>query len=314
MTPEKNFMVSTSPHIWKGKSSRSIMNTVALTLILPAGASIYYFGIRAICIISAAILSSIVTEYAIKKLRGRKFVMDGSALVTGLLLALTLPPTLPIWMVVIGSVFAIAIVKEAFGGLGYNIFNPALGGRAFLSICFAREMSTWSLPTYFSLSTDAITTATPLAMDIADKTAMYKDLLIGNIGGSMGETCAILIIIGGIILISVNIITWHLPICYIGTVALFSFILGEDPVFSVLAGGLMLGAFFMATDYVTSPITNWGKVIFGVGAGIMTVVIRLFGGMPEGVCYSILFMNALTPLIDRYIKPTPYGFQKESAK
>lgn len=288
------------------------MYAVLLALILPASAAIYYYGARALSVISAAMLAAVITEHLIKKLRGHEFVMDGSALVTGLLLALALPPTIPLWMVAIGSVFSIAIVKEAFGGLGYNVFNPALGGRAFLAICFAREMSTWSIPMHFS--TDAVTAATPLAQNIADKASLYKDLFIGNVAGSMGETCAVFIIVGGVLLITLGVIKWHIPVCYIGTVALFSLALGEDPLFSILAGGLMLGAFFMATDYVTSPITNWGKVIFSVGAGLMTVVIRRFGGMPEGVCFSILFMNALTPLIDRYVKPTPYGFKKESAQ
>ena len=314
MTPERNFLVSPSPHLRSGVSTSSIMYAVALALILPAGAAVYYFGLRALSVICVGTVAAVATEYGVKRLRGREFVMDGSALVTGLLLALVLPPTIPLWMVIIGAVFSIAIVKEAFGGLGYNIFNPALAGRAFLAICFAREMSTWVLPMHFSLSADAVTTATPLGQNIADKASMYKDLFLGNIGGSLGETSALLILIGGIVLLALGIISWTIPLSYLGAVALFALALGENPLFYLLAGGLMLGAFFMATDYVTSPLTNRGRVVFGIGAGIMTVLIRRFGGMSEGVAFSILFMNALTPLIDRYITPRPYGLQKRSTQ
>jgi electron transport complex protein RnfD len=233
--------------------------------------------------------------------------MDGSALITGFLLALTLPPTFPLWMAAVGVIFAIAVAKEIFGGLGYNIFNPALSGRAFLTACFPKEMTEWVRPF------DAITSPTPLNKGFVwhnGKMALYKSLFIGNIGGSLGETSALLILIGGILLLVLKIIDWRIPLSYLGTVFFLIFLLGMDPIFHVLAGGLMLGAFFMATDYVTSPITDKGRVIFGVGAGILTVIIRLFGGMPEGVCFSILLMNAFTPLIDKYVKPRPFGWRK----
>ena len=313
MTPEKKVLVSPSPHLRSGVSTSSIMYAVALALILPAGAAVYYFGLRALSVICVGTVAAVAAEYGVKRLRGREFVMDGSALVTGLLLALVLPPTIPLWMVIIGAVFSIAIVKEAFGGLGYNIFNPALAGRAFLALCFSREMSAWVLPMNFSTA-DAVTTATPLGQNIADKASMYKDLFLGNIGGSLGETSALLILIGGIVLLALGIISWTIPLSYLGAVALFAVALGENPLFYLLAGGLMLGAFFMATDYVTSPLTNRGRVVFGIGAGVMTVLIRRFGGMSEGVAFSILFMNALTPLIDRYITPRPYGLQKGAAQ
>jgi electron transport complex protein RnfD len=215
-------------------------------------------------------------------------------------------------MVAVGSIFSIAIVKEAFGGLGHNIFNPALGGRAFMTASFSAEMTTWVLPMGFAA--DAVTTATPLGSSLiweGDKLSLYKDLFLGNTGGSIGETSALLILIGGLLLIALRIIDWRIPLVYIGTVALFTFVLGQDAIFHILAGGLMLGAFFMATDYVTSPLTHKGRIIFGIGAGILTVIIRLYGGLPEGVAFSILLMNAITPLIDRYVKIRPYGLVKK---
>jgi len=311
MTQERQFLISPGPHL-RGKLSVSkIMYYVVLALLLPTGAAVYFFGYRALLVIMVSVIAAMLTEYGVKKLRKRAFVMDGSAVVTGLLLALILPPTIPLWMAAIGSVFAIAIVKEAFGGLGHNIFNPALGGRAFMTASFSAEMTTWVLPMGFVA--DAVTAATPLSERFvweADKFSLYKELFLGNTSGSIGETSVLLILIGGLFLIAIRIIDWRIPLAYIGTVALLSFILGEDAVFHVLTGGLMLGAFFMATDYVTSPLTHRGRIIFSVGAGILTVVIRLFGGLPEGVAFSILFMNALTPLIDRYIKVRPYGLQK----
>ena len=315
MTQERQFLISPGPHL-RGKLSVSkIMCYVVLALLLPTGAAVYFFGYRALLVIMVSVIVAILTEYGVKKLRKRAFVMDGSSVVTGLLLALILPPTIPLWMAAIGSVFAIAIVKEAFGGLGHNIFNPSLGGRAFMTASFSAEMTTWVLPMGFVA--DAVTSATPLSARFVwegDKLSLYKELFLGNTGGSMGETSVLLILIGGLSLIALRIIDWRTPLVYIGTVALLTLILGEDAIFHVLTGGLMLGAFFMATDYVTSPITPRGRVIFGIGAGILTVVIRQYGGLPGGVCYSILFMNAVTPLIDRYVKIKPYGLVKKARK
>jgi electron transport complex protein RnfD len=288
------------------------MYILVIALLFPTAAGVYFFGYQALAVITVSIVTALLTEYGVKKLRGREFHMDGSAIVTGLLLALTLPPSLPLWMVAIGSIFAIAIVKEAFGGLGHNIFNPALGGRAFLAASFSLKMTSWVAPMGFGA--DAVTTATPLSNSFileGDKLALYRDLFLGNVGGSIGETSALLILIGGVLLLVLGIINWRIPVAYIGTVALFSLALGEDVVFQILAGGLMLGAFFMATDYVTSPITQRGRIIFGIGAGIITVIIRQFGGLPEGVTYAILLMNAVTPLIDRYAKVRPYGLVKK---
>jgi len=307
---EKRMLITHAPHIWKGFSISKIMYIVVAALLLPAVASIYFFGYYSLILIAVSIAVAVLTEFIIKKLRHKRFVMDGSAVVTGLLFALILPPRFPIWMTIIGVIFSIAVVKEAFGGLGYNIFNPALAGRAFLSVCFPKEMTTWVLPTYFN--NDAVTGASPLGESFTyqfDKIDMYKNLLFGNTAGSLGETSALLIIIGGIILLIFRIIDWRIPVFYLGTVALGSFLVGEDVIFQLLAGGLMIGAFFMATDYGTSPVTGNGRIIFGVGIGILTILFRNFGSMPEGVCFSILIMNALAPLIDKYIKPRPFGYK-----
>jgi len=317
----QRFLISAAPHLKSWYSTARIMYLVVAALLFPTVAAVYFFGYYALTVCAVAIISAVATEWAIKKLRGRPFVNDGSAVVTGLLLALVLPPTMPLWMVAIGAMFSIAIVKEAFGGLGFNIFNPALGGRAFLSACWVGQTTTWVAPMGFTW--DAVTTATPLNLSFVwegDKFALFKDLFLGNVGGSLGETSALIILLGGILLLALGVIRWQIPVAYIATVAIITFALpgtalpilttpADDALFHVLAGGLMLGAFFMATDYVTSPITNKGKIIFGIGCGALTVLIRLYGGMPEGVCFSILFMNALTPLIDRYTMVKPLGFK-----
>jgi len=307
---QKKMLITHAPHIWRGFSISKIMYIVVIALAFPTAAAIYFYGYYSIILIVVSVAVSVLTEFIIKKLRRKRFVMDGSAVITGLLFALVLPPRLPIWMAVVGAAFAIAIAKEAFGGLGYNIFNPALVGRAFLSVCFPREMTTWVLPTYFNM--DAVTGPSPLSESFSyqvDRLDMYRDLLFGNISGSMGETSALLIIAGGIILLAFRIIDWRIPLFYIGTVALGSFLVGQDVAYQLLAGGLMIGAFFMATDYATSPVTGNGRIIFAVGLGILTVLFRNYGPMPEGVAFSILIMNAFTPLIDKYIKPKPFGYQ-----
>jgi electron transport complex protein RnfD len=303
---------SKASHYHKKLSISRIMYLMVLALLLPTGASIYFFGFNAILVILTSIVASVVTEYLIKKLRKQAFVMDGSAIITGLLLALTLPSLVPLWMVAVGAVFSISVAKEAFGGLGHNIFNPALAGRAFMQLSFAAELSTWTAPSGFS--PDAVTSASPLSdafEQIGSNLQLYWDLLIGNVSGSLGETSALFLLAGGILLMALRIIDWRIPLAYIGTVVILSFALGQDAIFQVLSGGLMIGAFFMATDYVTTPITRNGRIVFAVGCGILTILIRFYGGMPEGVCYSILMMNAVTPIIDRYIKPIPYGLRKQ---
>ncbi len=307
-------LILRAPHIWQGTSVSKLMYLVVIALLFPTGAGIYFFGYYAALSVIVCVATAVITEWLIKKWRKRPFVMDGSAVITGLLLALVLPPTLPLWMAALGTIFSIAVAKEAFGGLGCNIFNPALAGRAFLTVCFAGEMTTWVAPTGFTF--DAVSTATPLNSSFVftgDKVDLYWNLLIGNVGGSIGETSALFVIIGGLILLVTRAIDWRIPLFYVGTVALGSAILGQDVIFHLLAGGLLLGALFMATDYVTSPVTGRGRIIFGIGAGVLVVLIRNFGGMPEGVCFSILLMNCVTPLIDKHIRPRPFGYQKVKA-
>ncbi|MBN2072446.1 MAG: RnfABCDGE type electron transport complex subunit D [Actinobacteria bacterium] len=308
----EKMVLSHAPHIWSGFSISKIMYIVVIALLFPAAASVYFFGYYALILLLVSTVSAVLTEFIIKKARKKKFVMDGSAVITGLLFALTLPPRVPIWMVVLGSVFSIAIAKEAFGGLGYNIFNPALAGRAFMTVCFSREMTTWVLPTYFKF--DAVTGATPLSegfVQQADRLSLYWNMFLGSTGGSLGETSALMILAGALILLALRIIDWRIPVFYLGTVALGSFLLGEDVIFQLLGGGLMIGAFFMATDYATSPVMGNGRIIFGVGLGILTLLFRQYSPMPEGVCFSILIMNAVTPLIDRYIKSVPFGYRRK---
>ncbi|MCK4614960.1 MAG: RnfABCDGE type electron transport complex subunit D [Thermoplasmata archaeon] len=309
---QKKLMVSPAPHLHAKRSTRKIMFLVCLALLLPTTGGVYYFGIYTLFVVLVSVVTCVLTEFAAKMLRKREFVMDGSAVVTGMLLALVLPPRIPLWAVVIGAAFSIAIVKEAFGGLGYNIFNPALAGRAFLSVSFAGPMTNWIAPVSSPMGMDSVTTATPLSESFVNTGStheLYLDLFLGDIGGCIGETSVLLILIGGIILLATGVIKWRIPGVFIGTVFLLTWLIpGEDPIFHILAGGLFLGAFFMATDYVTAPLTDRGQFIFAAGAGVLVVMIRLYGSMPEGVAYSILLMNAFTPLIDRYARPKPYGY------
>lgn len=312
MLPANELPVAPGPHLWKGLSVNKVMYLVLAGLIPPTAAAIAFFGVRATIVIVTSIVFSVGTEWVCKKMRNKPFVMDGSAIVTGLLLALTLPATINPWMVAVGAIFAIGIVKEAFGGLGHNIFNPALGARAFMAASFGIDMTTWILP----LSADAITTATQLnnafvmSSRYTTRMAFYMDMLIGSRAGSLGETSAIAILIGAIFLVATKIIDWRIPVFYILTSVAITTIFGQDPIIQVMAGGLLFGAVYMATDYVTAPITHNGRIIFAVGCGVMTGVIRQFGGLPEGVCYSILVMNSIAPLIDRFVRSRPYGYRK----
>jgi len=306
-------IVSSSPHIHNDNSVAKAMHDVSIALIPALIASLYFFGLAAAKVIITCILMAVLSEFVAQKIMKKEITInDGSAVVTGLLLAFCLPSTLPLWMAAIGSVVAIIIGKQFFGGLGNNIFNPALIGRAVLLASWPIAMTSWAAPL------DGVTTATPLGMlkegTIAEQLPSLWNLFIGNVGGSLGETCALALIFGGIYLLLKGHIDWHIPVTYIGTVFVFTlivgFVMGEGlwyPLFHVLSGGLLLGAFFMATDWVTSPITKKGKIIFGIGCGLLTVIIRLKGGYPEGVCYSILLMNMITPLIDRYAKARVFG-------
>jgi electron transport complex protein RnfD len=309
-------VLSSAPHLHGRTSIPRDMYTVVLALLFPAIGAVYFFGLYVLLMLVVGIVASMLTEYAAKRLRRLPFHMDGSAIVTGLLFVLILPPRTPLWIVIVGSIFSIAIAKEAFGGLGCNIFNPALAGRAFVTVSFAGALGRWIAPTSSWLA-DAVTTATPLSEGFASamsKPELYKALFLGNVGGCAGETSALLILIGGLLLLALGVIKWHVPVFYVGTVFVLSWAMGQDPLFHILAGGLMLGAFFMATDYVTSPLTTRGRIVFAVGAGVLVVLIRVLGNMPEGVNYSILIMNAFTPLIDRYARPRPYGVSKRKAR
>ena len=309
-------ILSSSPHQTSGDDVKKIMRGVVFALIPAISFSVYFFGYRSLLVILTAIAACLATEVLIKKLRNRK-INEGSAVVTGVLLAMTLPPSLHLGYVVLGSVFAIGIGKEIFGGLGNNIFNPALLGRAFLQASFPVRMTTWT-PT--TLMIDAKTFATPLGGFkfgegvIHGFSEYFNGLIMGNTGGCIGETSAMAILLGGVYLIVKRWADWRIPVSYLLTVFVFGGLFWlinpaqyPDPVFHLFSGGLMLGAFFMATDMVTSPETPLGSWIFGIGCGFFLVLIRLFGGLPEGVMYSILLMNAITPLINRFTKPKVFG-------
>lgn len=301
----KKLIVSLNPHIKSKDTIENIMWLVVIALIPAVIMSIVFFRWHAVKVVTIAIATTVLTEYWVRRwMKRSKTIKDGSAVITGLLLAFCIPPSSPWWMIVIGGFIAIFLVKELFGGLGGNIFNPALAARAILLASFPAHMTAWTQPV------DAIATATPLGI-IKEKLALelpsYWDMFIGNCGGSLGETSALALLIGGLFLLSQRIIYWYYPALYIGTVYILSSVFGRDPLFEILAGGVFLGAFFMITDMVTTPITKKGGMIFAIGAGCITVIIRNFGGYPEGVCYSILIMNAFTPLIDRYTKPKILG-------
>ncbi len=309
---EKKYNLGPSPHIRTDERVNTVMRDVIIALIPAMFAGIYYFGVRAALVITVSILTAVTAEAICQKIMGRKIeVMDGSSIITALLFSFTITPTLPLWMASIGSFVAIVLGKMVFGGLGHNIFNPALVGRAFLMASWLGSMTTW-------INTDGKAGATVLGvlkMENYDKAVklfgttsdMYWNLFIGNRAGCIGETSVVALLIGAVYLIYKKHITLHTPIVYIGTVFMISWAAGIDPLMAILSGGLILGAFFMATDLVTTPYTVTGKLIFGFGAGVLVVLIRTKGGYPEGVCYSILIMNALTPLINRYTKAKVFG-------
>lgn len=318
------FTIGVSPHIRGGDTTQRIMLWVIIALMPVTIYGVYIGGKSALIVVISSIAGSVLTEYVIQKLRHQAVTLDDmSAFLTGLLLALTLPPRLPFWMPFIGGVVAIALGKQVFGGLGHNIFNPALVGRAFLFISWSKYMTTSYLispkarvvRTEAIKSINAITSATPLtaikqvrAGNLKIDEARYiKPLLLGNPWGAIGEVSGLLILVGLVILLYRGLIDWRIPVCFVGTTVLLSWARGQNPLFAAFSGGLMLGACFMATDYVTNPMTPWGKVIFAIGCGGVTYLLRFHSNYPEGVMFSILLMNGFTPLIDRYIKPRPYG-------
>ena len=306
-----NFVVSGTPHVRSKESIQSIMRDVIIALVPATAAGIYYFGLRALILIVAAIISAVFFEWLYEKITKKPVTInDLSAVVTGLLLAMNLPASAPVWVAIVGSAFAIIFAKQLFGGLGQNFINPALAGRAFLLASYPTEMTTWVVPT--GLAADAATYATPLAqLKNGALDASLKQLVIGQVGGTIGETCAIALISGGIYLLYKHVISWKIPVIYIATVFILFAVIGRHgmrmPLQEIFAGGVMLGGIFMATDYASSPVTPKGQVIFAVGAGLLTYLIRTFGGYPEGVSYSILIMNCCVPLIERFTEPTIFG-------
>jgi len=307
--PVNLFEVSSGPHIRGPVNGAQIMWALVIALLFPVAAAVYFFGKSALALIVFTVLVAVISEALFQLIARRPLnFMDGSAVVTGILLALIIPPTLPLWMAGIGAIVAIALVKGLFGGLGFNIFNPALAARALLLASWPVAMTAWVRPF------DAVTTATPLFLAKTGQAVPgYWELFIGQRAGSLGETSALAILIGAAILLILKVIDWPAPTAFIGTVFVLTLVLGKDPVFHVLSGGLLLGAFFMATDYVTVPVTASGRFIFGLGCGIITVLIRLYGGFPEGVNYAILLMNILTPIIDKYARPRLFGEMRKHA-
>lgn len=326
--PKPLVLVSSSPHMHCGLTIQKSMMQVMLALVPAVLASLYYFRLQAAVVIICCIVSAIVFEKIADKIMGKPdSTKDGSAALTGLLLAMCLPASLPPYMAVLGGMFAVVIGKAVFGGLGCNIFNPAHIGRAILLASFPQQMTTWVIPATKAAAADATTGATPLmVMRAAEKVwaaggaaasatlPSLGDMFMGNIGGSLGETCVPALVLGGLYLIYKKLIDWRIPVFYIATVFVITGVYGMAngyptlfPVYHLCAGGLMIGAFFMATDWVTSPITHKGKIIYAIGLGILTSLIRLRGSYAEGVCYSILMMNMVTPMIDRFVRNVSFG-------
>jgi Na+-translocating ferredoxin:NAD+ oxidoreductase subunit D len=326
--------ISPSPHFSGKETTQKLMLGVVLALIPALLVSVYYFGWGALIVTATSIVSCLVAEYLIQKyvLKKPVSITDGSAIVTGLLLAFNVPSNLPVHIIIIGALVAIGVAKMTFGGLGNNPFNPALVGRVFLLISFPVQMTTWPLPTGFSNSyTDAVSGATPLGIikeglkngesmhNLMSQVPTHLQMFYGRMGGSMGEVAAFALLIGLTWLLYKKIITWHIPVSVIGSVALLTSILwlvnpekNADPLFHILTGGVLLGAIFMATDYVTSPMSGQAMIIYGAGIGVFTVIIRVFGAYPEGVSFAILIMNAFVPLMNAYLKPKNPGRVKNN--
>lgn len=327
----KNLIVAPAPHAHSGDSVRRNMLLVILALLPAYVVSVIEFGWGALITAAISVCACVLTEWLISRFvlkEQRQTIGDLSAVLTGLLLAMNLPSSIDWWIVLIGAIVAIGVGKMTFGGLGQNPFNPALVGRVFLLISFPAQMTTWPVAKGFATSyVDAETAATPLYylkhigktgdLSVIDQLPELKDAFLGMMGGSLGEVCALALILGGLFLICMRVITWHIPVSIIATVALFSWIAtpaGMEPhsfiAYELLTGGIMLGAFFMATDYVTSPMTAWGKIIFGVGIGILVMVIRTWGAYPEGMSFAILIMNACVPLLNK-LRPQRFGEKKK---
>ena len=310
-------IVSSSPHISSPVKTKNIMLDVIIAMVPALLASVYFFGPRALALVAITVAACVISEFISRKVMKREQTIgDLSAVVTGMLLAFNYPATLPFWIAALGGVVAIVFVKQMFGGLGHNFANPAITARVILLTSFALRMTTWVEPFAWKTgAVDGVSAATTLGMISSGNTAdlpTYAQMLIGERAGCLGETCIAGLLIGGIYLVAKKVISPIIPVCYIGTVFVLSAVLGSDPVMQILSGGLFLGAIFMATDYVTSPITNKGKVIYAIGCGVITVLIRQFASLPEGVSYSILLMNILTPHIENATMPRVFGVGKEA--
>lgn len=295
---------SVSPHITSNRTTQKIMLDVIIAL-LPAGiASAVIFGLRSLLVIGVCVAVCVLSELVFEKIcKKENTVLDLSAIVTGLLLAYNLPVSIPLWQAAFGSFFAIVVVKQLFGGIGQNFANPAITARIVMLVAFSGTMTHWTAP-----FADTATTATPLvhlSNSSMGELPSYLDMLLGVRGGCLGETCTIALLAGGIYLIARRVISWHTPVAFIGTVLVMSLLFDKAPLYQLMSGGLIIGAFFMATDYATTPSTKWGKIIFGVGCGLITILIRFWGTAPEGVSYSILLMNIFTPYISKLTRPKP---------
>ena len=307
----KKLIVSPSPHDENYIKTSTIMLNVIIALLPALAVGCYIFGMRALLLTAVCAASCVVFEYCCRKLMKRdNTIGDLSAVVTGVILAMNLPVTLPLWMAVVGSFVAIVIVKQLFGGIGQNFANPAVTARIVLMLSFPTAMTNWTVPFFYKDGIDAVTGPTPLVSGDAS----YMDLFLGNVGGCLGETCALALLIGGFYLAARRIISLAAPVSFIGALALLSFIAGDDPLYAILSGGVFLGAFFMATDYATTPITTKGKIVFGLGCGIITFIIRHFGSYPEGVSFSILLMNVLTPYIEQITRTKVFGAKEDRQK
>ena len=297
-------VISASPHIDSGATTRKIMGDVLIALCPALIAAIVIFGWRALLVTAVCAAACVFFEWGFEKLCHKKSTIgDLSAVVTGVILAYNLPVSIPLWQAVFGCLVAIVAVKQLFGGIGKNFANPALVGRIVLFLSFSKTMTAWVFP-------DAVSSATPLAQLAAGQKPELLTLLLGNHGGCIGETCALALLLGGAYLLVRGVITWQTPVCFVGTVFVLSLVLGQDALRQVLSGGLLLGAFFMATDYVTAPQTYWGRALFGIGAGLLTCLIRFYGSYAEGVSFAILFMNILTPYLSRWTQSKPLGGAK----
>ena len=306
---DNKLIVTAAPHITGADSTQKIMGRVCLALVPTLIASIFIFGVNSLILTAVTVAACVFFEWGYCKLMGRDVtVEDLSAVVTGMLLAFNMPATLPWWMAVVGAFIAIVIIKQLFGGLGCNFANPAIVGRIALAVGFGAKMSAFPLP---ENGVDALASATPLAVSGNLGAGEYVTLLLGNHGGVLGETCAITLLIGGIYLIATKVISPVIPVTYLATVAVLSFCFGMDPIVQLLSGGLMLGAFFMATDYVTSPTTDKGKLVAGIFLGVVTMLIRKFGNMNEGVSFAILLMNLITPYIEVNTRQDKLGIAKK---